>query len=59
VFRTHEFEGAGNRIPGIIHRELIIRAELYSLCIRTALIFTIVVFVLLPVLYFWPAGKPA
>ncbi len=36
-----------------IHRELIIRAELYSLCIRIAIVFTIVVFALLPLLYFW------
>jgi hypothetical protein len=41
----------------VIHRELIIRSELYGLCIRTAIVFTIVVFLLLPVLYFWTPGK--
>jgi hypothetical protein len=59
VFGAHEFEGSPGRINRIIHRELIIRAELYSLCIRAAIVFTIVVFVLLPVLYFWTPEKPA
>jgi hypothetical protein len=57
VFRTHEFVDPGAQIKQIIHRELIIRRELYSLCIRTAIVFTIVVFLLLPVLYFWTPGK--
>jgi hypothetical protein len=48
----------GDRIYDVIHRELIIRSELYSLCIRAAIAFTIVVFVMLPVLYFW-TEKPA
>ena len=48
----------GDRIHDVIHRELIIRSELYSLCIRAAIAFTIVVFVMLPVLYFW-TEKPA
>jgi hypothetical protein len=52
VFRTHEFE-ADDHVHTVIHRELIIRAELYSLCIRVAIVFTIVVFVMLPLLYFW------
>jgi hypothetical protein len=58
VFRSHEFDGVGNHVHEIIHRELIIRTELYSLCIRAAIVFTIVVFVLLPVLYFWTTEKP-
>jgi hypothetical protein len=36
-----------------IHRELIIRSELYSFRIRAAIVFTIVVFLLLPILCFW------
>ncbi|HET9715946.1 MAG TPA: hypothetical protein VFP60_07145 [Pseudolabrys sp.] len=52
VFRTNEFH-VDEHLRQVIHRELIIRAELYGLCIRTALLFTIVVFLLLPVLYFW------
>jgi hypothetical protein len=53
VFHSHEFDGAGDNTQQIIHRELIVRSELYGLCIRAAIIFTIVVFLLLPVLYFW------
>jgi len=59
VFHVHEFDAADNRIQDVIHRELIIRSELYSLCIRIAIVFTIVVFVLLPVLYFWTPEKAA
>jgi NADH:ubiquinone oxidoreductase subunit 2 (subunit N) len=58
VFQAQEFEAA-DPVQGIIHRELIIRNELYSLCIRSAIVFTIVVFALLPVLYFWTSEKPA
>ncbi|MFN3658453.1 MAG: hypothetical protein ACK4UO_14475 [Pseudolabrys sp.] len=58
VFRTHEFAGIGERAKELIHRELIIRTELYSLCIRTAIAFTIVVFLLLPLLYFWSPEAP-
>jgi hypothetical protein len=59
VFRAHEFDGAVNAAQHIVHRELIIRSELYSLCIRSAIVFTIVVFLLLPVLYFWtPELRP-
>lgn len=57
VFHTHEFVGAGEHVQDIIQRELIIRTELYSLCIRAAIVFTIVVLFLLPVLYLWTPGK--
>ena len=53
VFRAHEFDEVADHVHAIIHRELIIRAELYSLCIRIAIVFTIVVFAMLPLLYFW------
>src|SRR5690349_19695288 len=59
VFHVRELSSAGNGLHAIIHRELIIRSELYSVCIRAAIIFTIVVFVLLPVLYFWSPEKAA
>lgn len=58
VFRTHEFVDADDRAQAIIHRELIIRSELYRLCIRTAIGLTIAVFLMLPVLFFWSPGKP-
>jgi hypothetical protein len=59
VFRVHEFSDGRDNLHQIIHRELIIRSELYSLCIRAAIAFTIVVFLLLPVLYFWSPEKAA
>jgi len=52
VFRAHEFD-VDDHVHSVIHRELIIRAELYGLCIRVAIVFTIVVFVMLPLLYLW------
>ncbi len=57
VFRTHEFSEADEHAASIIHRELVIRTELYSLCIRAAIVFTMLVFLTLPVLYFWSPGK--
>ncbi len=60
VFHAHELSSAGNGLlHAVIHRELIIRSELYSFCIRAAIVFTIVVFVLLPLLYFWSPENPA
>jgi len=53
VFRVHEFDSGDKDVQETIDRELIIRAELYSLCIRAATVFTIVVFAMLPLLYFW------
>ncbi len=57
VFRTHEFTEADEHAQAIIRRELIIRTELYSICIRAAIVFTILVFLTLPVLYFWTPEK--
>ena len=59
VFHVNELSQGSDSIHKIIHRELIIRSELYSICIRGAIIFTIVVFALLPLLYFWSPEKPA
>ena len=57
VFRTHEFAEAGDRSNEIIHHELIIRRELYRFCIRAATVFTIVLFLVLPILYFWSPAE--
>jgi hypothetical protein len=59
VFHAHELDNTEHDVQEIIRRELIIRAELYSFCIRSAIVFTLVVFILLPILYFWTPGKPA
>jgi hypothetical protein len=50
---------AANHVQDVIHRELIIRTELYSLCIRAAILFTMVVFAVLPLVYFWTSEKAA
>jgi hypothetical protein len=54
VFHAHEFEAA-DHVQDVIHRE----PELYSLCIRAVILFTMVVFALLPLLYFWTSEKAA
>ena len=59
VFQAFEVSDAGDKIHELIHRELIIRSELYSLCIRSAIAFTIVVVVVLPILFFYSPGRPA
>jgi hypothetical protein len=59
VFQAFEVSNACDGIHELNHRELIIRSELYSLCIRAAIVFTIVVVVVLPVLFFYSPGKPA
>ena len=59
VFQPFEVGDAVEKIRELIHRELIIRSELYRLCIRSAIIFTIVVVAMLPILYFYSPGKPA
>jgi hypothetical protein len=57
VFHTHAFFGSEKQVQDHIQRELIIRTELYCLCIRSAIIFTLIVFMVLPILYFWTPGK--
>jgi hypothetical protein len=59
VFQIYDLSNAGDEIRHVIHRELIIRSELYRLCIRSAIVFTIVVVVALPILFFYSPGKPA
>jgi len=59
VFQIYDLSNASDEIRHVIHRELIIRSELYRLCIRSAIVFTIVVVVVLPILFFYSPGKPA
>ena len=59
VFQMYDLSNASDEIRHVIHRELIIRSELYRLCIRSAIVFTIVVVVALPILFFYSPGKPA
>jgi hypothetical protein len=53
VFHAREFAKAEADMRIIMAHELIIRRELYSLCIRASIGFTLIVFALLPVLFFW------
>ena len=59
VFQIYDLTNAGDEIRHVVHRELIIRSELYRLCIRSAIVFTIMVVVVLPILFFYSPGKPA
>jgi hypothetical protein len=56
VFHTREFVRHEEHMEELAIHELIIRRELYSLCVRFAILITIAVFLLLPVLYFWTPG---
>lgn len=55
VFTPRQFREAAAGVPKLAERELILRRELYSLCNRAAIVFTILVFLILPALY---AYKP-
>jgi hypothetical protein len=56
IFTPRQFMEANGNVPKLAERELILRRELYSLCNRAAIIFTILVFLILPALYMY---KPA
>jgi hypothetical protein len=53
VFHSRDFDCEAGRMRELLTHELILRRELYSLCIRASILFTLVVFLLLPVLYFY------
>jgi hypothetical protein len=55
VFRSKELFGPGPA-DELVGRELIIRRELYAICNRVAIVFTLFVFIFLPFLFLW---KPA
>lgn len=58
VFHSKEFDVPSSDLLGLAEHELILRRELYSLCIRASIVFTALVFLTLPVLYFWkPVAK--
>ena len=56
VFHFKEFNGSPDQLLTLAEHELILRRELYSLCIRASIFFTILVFLTLPALYFWKPG---
>ena len=53
LFSISDFNEQTDQGRHIIVHEMIVRRELYSLCVRAATAFTVVVFLLLPVLYLW------
>jgi hypothetical protein len=55
VFRSKELFGSA-AADELVGRELIIRRELYAICNRVAIVFTLFVFIFLPFLFLW---KPA
>jgi hypothetical protein len=55
VFRSKELFGSAPA-DELVGRELIIRRELYAICNRVAIVFTLFVFIFLPFLFLW---KPA
>jgi hypothetical protein len=59
IFNSSEFDDDAGRLLVVAESELIIRRELYALCIRAAIVFTIIVFLLLPLLFFYKPGQPA
>jgi hypothetical protein len=57
IFRMREFIGDSASREAIVEHELIIRRELYRLCVKASIALTVLVFVLLPILFFWKPGK--
>jgi hypothetical protein len=56
IFTPRQFREATIGVPKLAERELILRRELYSLCNRAAIVFTILVFLILPALYLYKPG---
>jgi hypothetical protein len=57
IFTPRQFREAAAGVPRLAERELILRRELYSLCNRAAIVFTILVFLILPALYAYKPGQ--
>ena len=57
VFNSRDLRSDGSNPDELIRRELIIRHELYALCNRVAIVFTILVFVILPLMFLYRPGQ--
>jgi hypothetical protein len=53
IFNSRDLRGGGSNNDELIRHELIIRQELYALCNRAAIIFTILVFAMLPLMFLY------
>jgi hypothetical protein len=56
IFHSRDLRRNGSSRNELIRHELIIRHELYALCNRVAIIFTIVVFAILPLMFLYRPG---
>lgn len=56
IFHHRQFDVPQDQLLQLVEHELILRRELYSLCIRASIVFTMLVFLTLPALYFWKPG---
>ena len=56
IFNSRDLRDSGNR-DELVRHELIIRHELYALCNRAAIVFTIVVFAILPLMFLYRPGQ--
>lgn len=57
IFNSRDLRNHSVNRDGLIRHELIIRHELYALCNRVAIIFTIVVFAILPLMFLYRPGQ--
>ncbi len=56
IFKSRDLRGDGSDRDEVIRHEMIIRHELYALCNRAAIVFTIVVFAILPLMFLYRPG---
>jgi hypothetical protein len=57
IFNSRDLRGNGSNRDELLRHELIIRHELYALCNRAAIVFTILVFAILPVMFLYRPGQ--
>jgi hypothetical protein len=53
LFNPHRSTGNTDGLNAELRHELILRRELYALCVRAAIIITICILISLPAMYFW------
>jgi hypothetical protein len=53
LFNTRRSPGKTDGLDVELHHELVLRRELYNLCVRATTIITIVLLISLPAMYFW------
>jgi hypothetical protein len=56
IFNSRDLRSDGSNRDEVIRHEMIIRHELYALCNRVAILFTILVFAILPLMFLYRPG---